>query len=158
MKSYINLLLIICLLVLSCSPAKVDYEAAKSEVKQSINEFFQSYFDKDLERLSEFLAKDVNIVFIGTAESDFITDRDTLIKAYQKQIQTLEFTNVEIVKEIINISPSGKIAWIARVNNVDAKIAEESFRINNLRWTAVLQKINGKWVFVQSHDSLPVKN
>jgi len=146
------------LFVLSCSPAKVDYEAAKSEVKQAINEFFQCFFEEDLETLSKFLAEKGDIVFIGTEETEFITDRDALIKAYQEQMKVLKFTNVEILKEIINVDPSGKVAWIVRVDNVDGKFGEDVINIKNLRWTAVLQKINGQWVFVQSHNSLPVKN
>ena len=153
-KVFVCLLLIILSVIIACEK-KVDIEKTKSEVKQTIDAFHQAYFNKNFETFSKFFAIDRDILFLGTSNNEYLVGRENVLNSYKESINTIEFTNVDIQKESIHVHSSGNIAWITRIDNVKAKSGDMTFDLNGLRWTAILEKINGEWVFVHSHTSLP---
>ena len=157
MKKMFVILLVLAFLVIIACEKKVDIETAKSEVKKTVDTFFQAYADKDFETFSKFFAIDRDILFIGTTENEYLVGRETVLNSYKDQLNTLEFTSIEIQKESIQVHSSGNVAWITRVDNVKARSGDVTFDLIGLRWTAILEKINGEWVFVYSHTSLPTQ-
>ena len=112
--------------------------------------------------------KDFDLSFSTLAyDEDFIEvhPTDTVVKGFEAFKKNSEFFKDPRFKAVgheirdlrIGLSQSGTVAWfyciLDDLNEWDGK----PLNWENTRWTGVLEKQNGNWVFVQQHFSFPAK-
>ncbi len=69
-----------------------------------------------------------------------------------KQIKTAKFSLRDA-----QIHPAGPYAWVTGLIDQDALLTNGKSDKAVLRWTAVLQKQNGKWLILHEHVSRPTE-
>ncbi len=93
----------------------------------------------------------------------FWTDADTTIFGWNEYVKLFdvwmdprfEATLTEIRDLRINLSRSGDVAWFTAALDDLSEWDGKPAGARDIRWTGVLEKRDGKWVFVQMHGSLP---
>jgi len=113
---------------------------------------------KDVEMQKDTMARDEDILIVWTGsthitrgwkehEKSFGTWLDPRFEAVRTEVRDLQ----------IHLSRSGDVAWFfANLDDVVSWEGKVSRFGEGLRWTGVLEKRDGRWVFVQMHASLPV--
>ena len=156
MKNFITLVVATILIVSGCTP-KVDIEAEKTAVRAVVDDLERAFETNDPELLAQLFSHSPDNIFFGTDADERFVGYDSFIKA-QKQF----FVSVEKGSEItfhdvvLDINKSGDAAWTSCLMDWKGTSQEESFAIDGLRMTIVLENQNGKWVIVHMHGSIPV--
>lgn len=113
---------------------------------------------KDVEMQKDTMAHDEDLLIVWTGsthitrgwqehEKSFETWLDPRFEAVRTEVRDLE----------IHLSRSGDVAWFfANLDDVVSWEGKAGKFGEGLRWTGVLEKRDGRWVFVQMHASLPV--
>lgn len=92
----------------------------------------------------------------------FWTDSDTTIFGWNQYMKLFDIwldprfkaTTTEIRDLRLNVSRSGDVAWFTATLDDLSEWDGEPRGARDIRWTGVLEKRGGKWVFVQMHGSL----
>ena len=74
------------------------------------------------------------------------------VQTVLKQYSTFRFT----INDDLQIHPSRQVTWVDGTLNVDATTAQGAKQPLVLRWTAIFEKVNGKWVIAHEHVSVPL--
>jgi len=143
-------------LVMSGCTQKVDLEAEKAKVKSVVDQFEQVWETEDMELFSRIMAHDADMVNYGTDAVEHFVGWEALKEAVEKMFPAFENTKITVKDQVIKVHPSGNVAWFSEVWDWDLAIGGQPVRLEGCRFTGVLEKRNGNWVFVQFHNSVPV--
>ncbi|MBI4553430.1 MAG: nuclear transport factor 2 family protein [Candidatus Latescibacteria bacterium] len=135
---------------------KVDIEAEKVKVKSVVDQFEQVWETEDMELLSKIMAHDADMVNYGSDAAEHFVGWEALKEAVEKMFPSLENTKITVKDQVIKVHPSGNVAWFSEVWDWDLVIEGKPVHSEGQRFTGVLEKRNGQWVFVQFHNSVPV--
>jgi ketosteroid isomerase-like protein len=124
----------------------------QSEVIQSFKGMFEAYKKKDLQATLSFWASDPDIVVIGTGEDEKGTGLTYLTESLKRDWMQGEVQSIGVKN--FSVSAEGSVAWLSADVTFDYKVAEGRFDLPT-RLTAVMEKCNGKWLWVQMHLSTP---
>jgi ketosteroid isomerase-like protein len=160
-----KLLMILPLVILLCftfgcqayeeKPA-VDIEAEKAAVKTVLDEWIQCFETKDMELGSKIIAHDDDLVVFGTDAAEHFIGWEPFKESLQKQFDAAENVDASIREELVKVHKSGEVAWISCLLDMEVTSLGESFSLEGMRLTGVMEKRNGNWVIVQIHASVPV--
>lgn len=128
----------------------------KAEVKAAIDRFFQAMDTQDMEAMSALLAHDAEMVHFGTDAAERWVGWEALREATEEQFEALESYTVSVRDQVIRVGPSGRAAWFSQVMDAEVETEHGTYRLDDARLTGVFEKRGGRWIFVQSHLSLPV--
>lgn len=128
----------------------------KAEVEAAIERFFQAMDAQDMETMSALIAHDAEMVHFGTDAAERWMGWAALKEATEEQFEALESYSTSVRDQVIKVGPSGRVAWFSQV--IDARVETEhgTYRMDDARLTGVFEKRDERWVFVQSHLSIPV--
>jgi ketosteroid isomerase-like protein len=121
-------------------------------VKNVLEEWADSYAQRDIQRLLSLITPDTDMVMYGTgADEKRIGLNGIQIQAERDWAQTdaATFTFGEPI-----ISAAGAVAWMAAECTFQVEVGGESMAFPG-RFTGVFEKRNGKWLVAQAHFSLP---
>lgn len=144
------LLPFIMVVVLAASPglASEANSDAMAEIDQMIKSHNQAYDNKDIDAVMAFYAPDAVLMGSGPGERYDGTEeiRDAHIhffESYDKQTSELTWHKTRV---------NGDVAWSMSMKQYTLynKNVKNEFALN---WSVVLEKQNGKWVFVSLHFS-----
>lgn len=124
----------------------------QSAVKAVLNELAASYSNRDIKRLLEGFAPDLDVVMFGTGVDERRTGlAEIRIQAERDWSQTdaSAFNFGEIA-----VSAAGSVAWAASDCAFQVEVGGQRMTLPG-RFTGVLEKRGDKWLVVQSHFSLP---
>lgn len=155
MKSYIVLIVIIFLWVLSGCAQRVDIDAEKEEVNKVLDQEIQVWETEDMDLLSGIFAHDSDMVTFGTEAGERIVGWQALEDAMHKQFEATDSSKLSASDRSVKINPTGNTAWFSELISWQLVSGGEKMNLKGLRGTGVLEKRNGKWVIVQLHYSLP---
>jgi ketosteroid isomerase-like protein len=155
MKNFI-MIVAIAFLAMSACTQKVDLEAEKVKVKAVIDQNFQMLVTEDIELASKIYAHDNDMVFYGTDAAESMVGWEAIKETLQKQFAGSETKKVSVRDEVIKVHDSGKVAWFSGIVDWDVIADGQAVKLEGVRATAVFEKRNGNWVFVQAHLSVPV--
>ncbi|MBN2016818.1 MAG: nuclear transport factor 2 family protein [Candidatus Cloacimonetes bacterium] len=114
--------------------------------------YWLAYEQKDIEKIMKFLPDEGNILFIGTGRDEKVESIDEFIKAVKRDFEQSEKMEVELKN--FNADSAGSVAWTAV--DLDAKVTVRGEVLPLfVRFTAVLERISGSWLFRQMHLSFP---
>ncbi len=144
------------LVLIGCTPP-VDLEAEKANVRTVVDQFEKVWETEDMQLFSKIMAHDADMVnFVSDAPEHFI-GWDALKKAAEEMFPAFENTNVTVRDQVIRVHPAGQAAWFSRLWGWSLEVKGQPVRLEGCRFTGVLEKRNGEWVFVPFHNSVPVR-
>jgi len=137
--------------------SKVENEAEKAKVKSVVDQFEQFWETKDMELLSRIMARDADMVNSGTDAAEYFVGWESLKESVEKMLPSLEKIKITVKDQVVKVHHSGEVAWFSEVWDWDLVVEGKPMRSEGQRLTGVLEKRSGNWVFVQFHNSLPVR-
>lgn len=146
----------VALLIWACTPT-VNIEQERKDVEKVIDQYDQAMKTEDLKLLSSIFAHDPHIVVFGTDETERWVGFDTFKKAAKEQFDVFDTREFVVRDKVIGVHPSGEVAWFSKIIDWKIKVKDRVFEAYDLRYTGVLEKRHGKWVFVQCHVSAPLE-
>jgi uncharacterized protein (TIGR02246 family) len=152
----ISFFLVLVFFLLSCATEKPDLACEKGKVTQLLEDFWRAFESKDLDRLSEIIAHDTDMVFFGTDENERWAGWEVVKEALVKQFQAFSIIRVQTHNTVIHVAQDGQSAWFSlqRYISVIEKDSVESGM--KTRVSGVFEKRDGLWKLVQYHSSYPI--
>ena len=149
----LNAIVVIALLVLAGGVSGLAQTAeaqAQQEISDLLNRYARAYERKDVETIMAMIAPGPNTVFVYPGPGGLYVGKSNIKTVYERDFA--KFVSATIDSTSVSIEARGKVAWFASewVATLDMGDGEVTIPA---RWTAVLEKRNGKWLFVQSHFS-----
>lgn len=144
---FLFLIVIVALAASPCLAAESD-SGEIAEIEQMIKSHNQAYNKKDIDAVVQFYAPDAILMGTGPGERYEGTEeiRDAHVhffESYDKQTSELTWHKTWV---------NGDVAWSMSMKQYTLynKNVKNEFALN---WSVVLEKQNGKWVFVSLHFS-----
>ena len=156
MKNLFAFVAVAALWVMNGCAQKVDIEAEKAKVKSVVDQFAQVWETEDMNLFSRIIAHDAGLVFYGTDAAEHFVGWAALQGAAEEMFPAFENVKITISDQVINIHPSGTVAWFSQEWDWDLTAGGQPVSVPGCRFTGVLEKQDGRWVFVQFHNSVPV--
>ena len=128
------------------------YARAEAEVMSTLNRFGEAFLSRDVDRTLSFLGPDPDLVYIETGVDEKRLGLNELRAQLERDLAQSETISVELGWS--SVSASGSVAWVAAEAIVHAKAGGQEVSFPG-RFTAVLEKRNGKWLIIQRHFSVP---
>jgi len=157
MKKLFALFIVATFLVMSACTPQVDLEAEKAKVKTVVDQFTQVWETEDVELFSRIMAHDADMVNFGSDAPEHFVGWEALKEAVEQMFPSFENTKIAVKDQVIKVHPSGHVAWFSQIWDWDLVVGGQPVRLEGCRFTGVLEKRNGNWVFVQFHNSIPVR-
>jgi ketosteroid isomerase-like protein len=123
-----------------------------AEIQTVLDQFCASYGEKDINGLLHLFNTDPNVLVIGTGEDEKRTGQEEIRNQFERDFCRSEKLSVEF--ENVAISEKSDVCWVAGDTNVYLTAEGRALHVY-LRFTAVLTRRAGKWLFVQTHFSVP---
>ena len=154
MKYFIVILLTV-VLFFGCGP-QANLKTEKTAVKKNIDQIPRAIETEDIDRFSNLMAHDPNMVNFGTDAAERWVGWDAMKASIEQQFAAFEDTKVSTRDQVITVHDSGQVAWFSEVMDWSTKTGGQQVDLKGLRLTGVLEKRDGNWKFVQLHFSAPV--
>lgn len=124
----------------------------EAEVMAVFNQLIEAFAKRDLDSGLALFAPDPDVVFIGTGKDEKSIGLAENKAHIERAFAQSEEASIQLGWHLV--SAAGSVAWLAADATINAKVngKELSFPV---RWTIVMERRGGKWLVVQSHDSLP---
>jgi len=123
-----------------------------AEIQAVLDKFCTGYGNKDIDALLNLFDSDPDVLVIGTGEDEKRTGLEEIRIQFERDFCQSERLTVDF--ENVAISQQDSVCWIAGDTNVYFTAEERAMHVL-LRFTAVLIHHDGKWLFVQTHFSVP---
>ncbi|MDY9924007.1 nuclear transport factor 2 family protein [Methanobacterium sp.] len=117
-----------------------------------LEKYAKAYQNKDLDGILKLFEDRADLVVIGTGYDEWIKGYENLQYGFERDFKQADNINVKFRN--VTISSTDNVAWISAHMNVDARADGQDIYLPG-RLSAVILKINEKWLFTQLHYSLP---
>jgi ketosteroid isomerase-like protein len=147
---------------ISCSDmdskkAAVDLVLEKEKVALVLEKYVIANEEQRISLVKEVWASKPDIVVFGTNSDETIIGWEAIRLALKKQFENIENTYISVRDQRIEVNETGNTAWFSEIVNYNYIYLGKPVKYEGLRFTGVLEKINGEWLIVQSHMSIPGK-
>jgi len=129
----------------------------KAEITKVINDNIGWAQTKDRELLFSTVAESPELFWFSPRDDGTLHGYDDFVKLTDGFFMSDDFKAIryEIRDLVVNLSSSGDVAWYhARLDDYNEWKGTPA-NWEDVRWTGVLEKQNGRWVIVQMHFSSP---
>ena len=124
----------------------------ESEIKSLMKAFEEAVSKRDLAAVMALFSQDPDCVHVGTGRDEWCVGTGELRRQFERTFEQSESLSLRF--DNLNVSSAGAVSWAAVNVTVSVRVAGRESTFAG-RFTAVLEKRGGKWLFVQSHFSLP---
>ena len=159
MKTRVLFFAISALLISCTEKTKIkesfDLQKEKDKVSLVLEKYVIANEDQNLNLVKEVWASKPDIVVFGTNSDETIIGWEAIREALNKQFKNIESTYISVRDQRIGINETGNTAWFSEFVNYNYIYHDKPVKYEGLRFTGVLEKINGEWLIVQSHMSIP---
>jgi hypothetical protein len=160
MKKVVFIILIGLFITTGCkniSPEKVAFDPIKEKEKIALvlEKYVIANEEQNLNLIKEVWAMNPEIVVIGTNSDETVIGWEAIKNALSRQFKSIEDTYISVRDQRIGINETGNTAWFSEFVNYNYIYKGKPVKYEGLRFTGVLEKINGDWLIVQSHMSIP---
>lgn len=148
---FFHSVLVMTLLALAADVSAIALTAeaqAQKEIRALLNQYARAYERKDLDTIMGMIAPGPDTVFVYPGPGGLHVGRSQIKAGYERDFA--KFVSATIDYTSVSIGARGSLAWFASEWVTTIDLGDGEFTIP-ARWTAVLEKRNGKWLFVQSH-------
>lgn len=137
------------------SAPATDVEAEKTAVAQVVHDAICWALTKDRALQESTMAHDEDLAVLWTNSDSAVFGWKQYVKLFDIWMDSrFKATRTEIRDLRISLSRSGDVAWFTATLDDESEWDGKPGGARNIRWTGVLEKRDGKWVFVQMHGSL----
>ena len=159
-NSFTAILLLIVILISGCQQQEqINIQNEKASIKKTLDNYVKSIVDEDMGLYSEIVAQDSNMINVGGGVNlSWIEGWTHLKDVMNGQNDAFSETEVNVTKERIFVSPTGRDAWAVTLWNLKTVLSDGNNYLLPLRCTWVLQKRDNKWIIVSFHKSFGVKS
>lgn len=155
MKKAVIVVMVVAATVMAVSPC-IGGEAApttEARIREILELHARACEKKDVNAIMAMFAPDPNIVAIGTAQDERLVGPARIRAAYERDFARV--ISAKLNYTWMTVGSKGDVAWFAAEMVAGVDTGTERI-IAPARWTGVLEKRDGKWLFVLSHFSLPI--
>jgi ketosteroid isomerase-like protein len=135
--------------------ATFDEELEAEKVALVLEKYVIANERQESDLVKEIWAPYPDIVVFGTNSDETLIGWDAISSAMDRQFKIFEDTYISVHDQIIKINETGNTAWFSEIVNYNYIYQGDARQYEGLRFTGVLQKIDGEWLIVQSHMSIP---
>ncbi len=158
MKSYfLPLFVTIALFFSSCQDC--EQQTSRKDDQLAIENLLEQYVianeRQDFDLIQDIWAPNSDIILYGTDSEDQLMGWINIKSAVKNQFSQISETYISVSDQFIKLNCSGNTAWFAERLTYNFIYKGEARVYNGLRFTGVVEKIEGKWMLVQAHLSLP---
>jgi ketosteroid isomerase-like protein len=134
--------------------AKPDAQT-EAEVKAALEAYAKAYAAKDIKGAMDLIAPDAETSFTGCeGDESLYVGFDQVKKGHEQDFSEAKSIRAEVTPVAIGVK--GDVAWFSARMVFHWDTGAKKLLYPG-RWTGVLEKRDGKWLFVQSHFSLPTE-
>jgi hypothetical protein len=155
------LFMVLFLMMVGCSyqeePKVVDLKAETLKIKTVLEQYVLANEKQDFEIIQGIWAADDDIVLIGTDSDERLVGWKSIEKAIKNQFKQFQETYITVSEQIIRINEAGCSASFSELLAYNFIYKEEAKSFEGMRFTGVLEKIDGNWLLVQCHLSIPAE-
>ena len=159
-NSFTAILSLAFILLFSCQQQeKINIQDEKASVKKTLDSYVKSIVDEDMNLYSEIVSQDSSMINVsGSVNLSWIEGWEQLKEVMNGQNDAFSETEIDVTKEKIFISPTGKDAWAVTLWDLKTVLGDSHTYLLPLRCTWVLQKRDNRWIIVSFHKSFGVKS
>jgi ketosteroid isomerase-like protein len=117
-----------------------------------LEKYAKAYLDKDLDGILKLFTDREDLVLIGTGYDEWIKGYENLQSGLERDFKQAD--NINIKFKNVTISSADNVAWLSAHMNMEAQVEGQDVYLPG-RLSAVVLKIDEKWLFTQLHYSLP---
>lgn len=158
MKTILTSLLLSAMIVMSISCEQQKKHNCKEE-KVAIESLLENYIlaneNQDLDLIEQIWAADDGIVLYGTDSDERIVGWTNIRAAIKEQFGFISDTYISASNQFIKLNCTGNTAWFSETLNYNYMYQGKAHKYEGLRFTGVVEKLDGNWRLVQAHLSVP---
>jgi ketosteroid isomerase-like protein len=128
--------------------------AIEALIRQRIEDLVKALCAKDIDRLMSVYAP--NIVSFDIAPPLRYAGRDNKRRVWQEAFAAFTGPVAYEVREL-NVAVDGELAFVHSLNHMKATMASGQVIDLWVRWTACFRRIDGVWLVVHDHVSVPAE-
>jgi ketosteroid isomerase-like protein len=128
-------------------------EQTTSDVKEVLIHFGESFSRRDMGSLSDLIAPDPDVTFIGTGVDEERVGISEIKEQIQRDWAQSESASIDWGR--LSVSAQGTVAWVAANVRLKARVSGREMTLSG-RITAVMDKRDGRWLIDQLHMSVPM--
>jgi len=150
-------LLSILLVAVSCSDQKKEFncDVEKESIENLLENYILANENQDFDLIEKIWASDDDIILYGTDSDERLMGWSNIEEAIKEQFGYITDTYISASNQFIKLNCTGNTAWFAETLNYNYIYKGKAHKYEGMRFTGVLEKIEGEWVLVQAHLSLP---
>jgi hypothetical protein len=131
-----------------------DSETEKAAIARVIRDSICWALTKDRPLQESTMAHDEDLFIYWTSSDMAIAGWNRYVKLFDTWMDPRFKATVTEIRDLrIHISRSGDVSWFSAMLDDLGEWDGKPTGARDIRWTGVLEKRNGKWVFVQMHGS-----
>ena len=137
------------------SPAASQSAATAAVDKAYLQSIWDGWTAADLDKQGRFYAQGPGHLFFDVAPLKYTSwdDYKAGVAPSLKDVPKVTYT----LSDDIQIHPEGKITWVDGTLEMSGATPQGQKESLPLRWTAVLEQQDGRWVLVHEHVSAPAE-
>ena len=124
----------------------------EAAILKLIEDSWDAYMKKDIERMRSFFATDPDLVCIGTGSDEMYIGLDNLMSGYKRDFNQSGEMSYRMTWS--SVSEAGSVAWMAAEYIFHVKVEGEDLEFPS-RFTAVFEKRDDRWLIMHTHLSIP---
>lgn len=110
---------------------------------------------QDFDLIELIWAPESDIILYGTDSHERLMGWTNIRSAVKSQFSQIEETYISASDQFIKINCTGSTAWFAENISYNFMYKGEAQKFEGLRFTGVVEKMDGEWKLVQAHLSVP---
>jgi ketosteroid isomerase-like protein len=135
-----------------------DETAERKAVELVLENYVIANETKNIDLIREIWAPKNDIIIFGTNSDEKIEGWENIQDTFKKQFETMEEMFISVTQQKIYLNCTGNTAWYSQIMDINYTENGEAKDFEGIRFTGVLEKIDGKWYIVQSHLSIPYRS
>lgn len=155
----INTFLVVFVILFANSCTDCDQQFSKADEMIAIENLLEEYVianeNQDFDLIEKIWAPDSDIILYGTDSDERLMGWTNIRSAVREQFLQIEETYISASDQFIKLNCTGTTAWFAESLDYNFVHKGEAKSFTGLRFTGVVEKIDGQWKLVQAHLSLP---
>ncbi len=156
MKNYLLFTLIALMMITVSCKEKVNKSEEKAKIRLVLENHVIANETKNIDLIGEIWAPREDVIIFGTASDEKLVGWNEIKATFKKQFEMFEQAYLSISDQSISIGDDGNTAWFSQKMDYNYTTVDgDAKRFEGVRFTGVLEKIDGQWLIVQSHLSIP---
>lgn len=124
----------------------------EAEVVGAFNDWLESYEERDMDGVMDFLAPDDDLFVFGTGIDEKRVGPEEVRRQVERDWSQTEALAFNFTSH--HVSAAGPVAWVASDGLGQGRAGGQEIEFP-LRMTAVLEQRGDRWLLVQAHVSVP---